>query len=161
MNGEKKDFCILLWSKKDITIDNIDLKRSIESDAPGAEIHIVNLDDLRQMEITALKSLLDHYSKKSILIISSSEEAEKMDFWKLGFIMGKVSIIGKEGKIIGFIKGDKTSSFQILSDLLLTCESEIEIKREIKNLMKDMGIETKFKIEEYTAGKRAAGKEET
>jgi len=83
-----------------------------------------------------------------------------MDFWKLGFIMGKVSIIGKEGKIIGFIKGDKTSCFQILSDLLLKCESEIEIKREIKNLMKDMGIETKFKIEEYTAGKRTAGKEE-
>jgi len=27
--------------------------------------------------------------------------------------------------------------------------------------MKDMGIETKFKIEEYTAGKRAAGTEET
>jgi hypothetical protein len=46
-----------------------------------------------------------------------------------------------------------------LSDLLSICESEIEIKREIKNLMKDMGIETKFDIKEFTAGKRAAGKE--
>ena len=77
--------------------------------------------------------------------------------------MGKVSVHGKGGKsrIIGFVKGDKTPCFQALSDMLSICESEIEVKREIKNLMKDLGIETKFDIKEFTAGKKTAGKEGT
>ena len=158
MNGEKKDFCILSWSGEDIKVDNVDLKLTIQSDAPGAEIHVVNLGDLRQMGVKDLKSFLDGFSEKTALIISSSEEAENMDFWKLGFIMGKVSI-GK-ARIIGFVKGDQTSCFQALSDLLLICKNEIEIKREIKNLMKDLGIETKFDLKEYTAGKKAAETEE-
>ncbi|HUV02146.1 MAG TPA: hypothetical protein VMW67_01640 [Desulfobacteria bacterium] len=158
MNGEKKDFCILSWSGEDIKVDNVDLKLTIQSDAPAADVHVVNLSDLRQMGVKDLKSLLDGFSEKTALIISSSEEAEDMDFWKLGFIMGKVSI-GK-ARIIGFVKGDQTSCFQALSDLLLICKNEIEIKREIKNLMKDLGIETKFDLKEYTAGKIAAETEE-
>jgi hypothetical protein len=152
MNGEKKDFCILLWSGEDIKIDNEDLGLIIQGDAPGAKIHVVNLGDIRQMGVRDLKSFLDGFSEKSVLIFSSSEETENMDFWKLGFIMGKVSVHDKGGKarIIGFVKGDQTS------DLLSICESEIEIKREIKNLMKDMGIETKFDLKEFTAGKRTA-----
>lgn len=159
MNGEKKDFCILLWSGEDIKINDENLRLIIQSDAPDAEIHVVNLEDLRQMGVMDLKSFLDGYSEKSVLVISSSEEAEKMDFWKLGFIMGKVSAHSKgcKARIIGFAKGDQTYCFQELSDLLLKCETEIEIKREIKNLMKDLGIETKFDIKEFTAGKRTAG----
>jgi hypothetical protein len=158
MNGErKKDFCILLWSGEDIKINNEDLKLAIQSDAPSAEIHVVNLGDLRQMGVMDLTSFLEGFSEKSVLIISSSEEAKNMDFWKLGFIMGKVSKKG-EARTIGFVKEDQTSFFQELSGLLPICENEIEIKREIKNLMKDMDIGSKFKLKEYTAGKRAAGK---
>jgi hypothetical protein len=164
MNGEKKDFCILLWSGEDIKINNEDLKLIIQGEAPGAKIHVVNLEDLQQMGIKDLKSFLDGFSEKSVLIFSSSEEAKDMDFWKLGFIMGKVSVHGKGGKsrIIGFVKGDRTYCFQALSesDLLSKCASEIEIKREIKNLMKDMDIKTKFDLKEYKAGKRVAGMEE-
>ena len=72
--------------------------------------------------------------------------------------MGKVSI-GK-ARIIGFVKGDQTGCFQAMSDLLLLCKNEIEIKREIKNLMRDLGIGTKFKLNEYTAGKRVAKTED-
>jgi len=89
MNGEKKDFCVLLWSKKDITIDNIDLKRSIESEAPGAEVHIVNLDDLRQMEIAALKSLLDHYSKKKCTHYQFLRGSRKNGFLETWLYHGK------------------------------------------------------------------------
>jgi hypothetical protein len=159
MNGEKKDFCILLWSGEDIKISNEDLRLIIQREAPGVEIHVVNLEDLRQISVRDLKSFLDVYSEKSVLIISSSEEAEKMDFWKLGFIMGKISVYGK-ARIIGFVKGDRTRCFQELSDLFSICKSEIEIKREIKNIMSDMHIETKFDIKEFMAGKRAAGTEE-
>lgn len=157
MNGEKKDFCILSWSGEDIKVDNVDLKHTIQSDAPAAEVHVVNLSDLREMGVKDLKRFLDGFSEKSVLIISSSEEAENMDFWKLGFIMGKVSI-GK-ARIIGYVKGEQTSCFQALSDLLLICKNEIEIKSEIKNLMKDLGIASKFDIKEYKAGKKAAGTE--
>ena len=162
MSGEKKDFCILLWSGEEIKINNEDLGLIIQGDAPDAKINVVNLEDLRQMGVKGVKSFLDGFSEKSVLIFSSSEETENMDFWKLGFIMGKVSVHGKGGKarIIGFVKGDQTHCFQELSDLLSICESEIEIKREIKNLMKDMGIETKFDINEFTAGKKTAGMEE-
>jgi len=162
MNGEKKEFWILLWSGEDIKIDNEDFKLIIQGDAPDAEIHVVNLENLQQMGIKDLRSFLDGFSEKSVLIFSSSEEAKNMDFWKLGFIMGNVSVHGKGGKarIIGFVKGNQTHCFQELSDMLLICESEIEIKREIKSLMKEMGIETKFDLKEYTAGKKTAGMEE-
>jgi hypothetical protein len=154
MNGEKKNFYILLWSREDITIDNESLKLIIESEAPGTKIQIMNLGHLQDMRIKKLKSFLEHYSERSVLIISSSEEAEDMDFWKLGYIMGKVSV---PERIIGFVKGDQTSCFQELSDLLSTCESETDIKEEIKGLMEDMGIETVFDVEAWGAGKRSAG----
>ena len=74
MNGEtKKDFCILLWSGEDIKINNEDLKLAIQTDAPSAKIHVVNLVDLRQMGVMGLTRLLERFSEKSVLIISSSD----------------------------------------------------------------------------------------
>ncbi len=70
MNGEKKDFCILLWSGEDIKINNEDLRLIIQSDAPSAEINVVNLGDIRQMGVRDLKSFLDGFSEKSVLIFS-------------------------------------------------------------------------------------------
>ena len=173
MNGEKKEkvkvIYILVWSREDIPTDKKKLKSIIESAAPGVEIHIRNLWDLKQLGVKGFADFLDVYSGKSILIISPLEEAEKMDFWKLGFIMGEVVVHSKKGKeskarIIEFVKKDQPRLFSDLGELLPTCESESEIKTRIKTVMEDMGIEVEFKFEDFTSGNRLAKpdrKEET
>lgn len=118
MSGEKEDFHILLWSREDIKIDNEDLDSMIQREAPGVEIYIEDFEDLREMELSDLKSFLDDYLENSVLIISPSEKAENMHSWKLGFIMGKLSVKKGKARIIVFVKGDQTSCFQGLGGLL-------------------------------------------
>ena len=160
MSGEKEDFHILLWSKEDIKIDNEDLVLMVKREAPGVEIYINDFEGLREMEVSDLKSFLDDHLENSVLIISSSEKAENMHSWKLGFIMGKLSVKKGKARIIVFVKGDQTSCFQELGGLLSICESEIKIKRDIKSVIKDIGIKIKYDSAEYAPGKKAAGKEE-
>ena len=69
--SEKKDFWIILWSTEDITIDNIDLKTSIESEAQGAEVTIVTLNDIKKMNLRNLISFLETFSGKSALYSKS------------------------------------------------------------------------------------------
>jgi hypothetical protein len=65
------------------------------------------------------------YSEKSVLIISSSDEAKNMDYWRLGYIMGNVSVPvsvhGKRGRgkarIIGFVKNGQNHCLQEVSDI--------------------------------------------
>ena len=159
MSGEKEDFHILLWSREDIKIDNMDIDSMIQREAPGVEIYIEDFEDLREMELSDLKSFLDDYLENSVLIISPSEKAENMHSWKLGFIMGKLSVKKGKARIIVFVKGDQTSCFQGLGGLLSICKDEIKIKRDIKSVIKDMGIKVKYDPKEFTTAKRTAGME--
>jgi hypothetical protein len=174
MNGEKKekvkDIYILLWSREDIPTDKKKLKTYIESEAhSNVDIQIKDLCDLQQLDVRGCWDFLDHFSRKSILFISPLEEAENMDFWKLGFIMGGVVVHSKEGKeskprIIEFVKKDQPRFFPDLRDLLPTCKNESQIKTRIKTVMEDMGIEVEIKFEDFTSGNRLAKsdrKEET
>ena len=165
MNGEKKEegknFFILVWSMEDIKIYNEELGLVIKSEVPSVNTEVVDLRDLREMGIMDLKRFMDDHSEKSVLIISSSEEAKNEDYWRLGFIMGNVLVHGKKGKarIIGFVKKGQTDCFQKVSDLLSKCKNENEIKAEIKSLMKDMGIWVEYDRNDYMTGKRVAVKE--
>jgi hypothetical protein len=174
MNGEKKekvkDIYILLWSREDIPTGKKKFKTHIESEAhSNVEIHIKDLCDLQQLDVKGFVDFLDVHLRKSILIISPLEEAENMDFWKLGFIMGGVVVHSKEGKesktrIIEFVKKDQNRFFPDLREFLPTCENESEIKTRIKTVMKDMGIEVDLKFADFTSGNRLAKpdrKEET
>ena len=162
MSDLKKEFCIILWSTKDIKIDNIELKRALENDAPNADITIVNIEDIKHMKIRGLKKLLDNYSDNSALLICSSEEdLENLDYWKLGFVMGKISIQSKDGnkRIIGYLTENKDSVLKEIYELFEVCDNEIEIKTEINSLMKSVGIETKFDFKEFKAAHKIAKKE--
>ena len=158
--SEKKEFWIILWSTEDITIDNIDLKTSIESEAQGAEVTIVTLNDIKKMNLRNLISFLETFSGKSALIVSPSKELDNVDFWKLGFVMGKMPFKKKEKKItpiIAFLKGDENSFFNEIIELCpRTVDDPIEIKREMKALLQEIGISTKFDLTEFTAGKKIA-----
>ena len=159
MSDSKKDFCIILWSTEDIKIDTIDLKRALEIDSDDANITIVNLEDIKQMKIKNLKRLLDNYSDKSALLVCSSEEdLDNLDFWKLGFVMGKMPVQSKDGKkrVISYSTENKTSLFEELSELFEICDTELEIKYEMKYLMKSVGIETKFELKEFTTASNIA-----
>lgn len=159
---DKQEFLIILWSSEDIKIDNIELKRSIESEAPGADVTIINIEDIKQMGLRDLKKFLDTYSENSALIISSSkQDLQNVDFWKLGFVMGKMSLQGiNKVPIFAFLKGEKNSFFEDLRELCFeTCDSEVKIKREMKLLMKDIGISTKFDIEEFKSAKKISEKD--
>ena len=175
MSGEKKEkvkdiVYILLWSKGDIPTDKEKLQTTIESAAySNVNIQIRDLQDLQQMDVKGFVDSLDIFSGKSILLISPLEEAENMDFWKLGFIMGGVVVHSKKGKkgkarIIEFVKNDQTRFFSDLSELLSTCKDESQIKTRIKTVMEDMGIEVEITFEDFTSGGRLAKsdrKEET
>ncbi len=160
--SEKKQFWIILWSTEDITIDDVDLKRSIESDA-DAKVDILTLEDLKQMDLGKLRSLLDTFSGKSALIVSPSKELESIDFWKLGFAMGRMPFQMENKKIvtpiIAFVKGDKNSFFNEISQLCpKIVEDPIGIKREMKALMQELGISTMFDVAEFRSGKKLADK---
>jgi len=162
MSDLKKEFCVILWSTKDIKIDNIELERALKNDAPDADITIVNFEDIKQMKIRGLKRLLDNYPENSALLICTSEEdLENIDYWKLGFIMGKISIQSKDGKrrIIGYLTENKDSVLKEINELFEVCDNEIEIKTEINSLMKYVGIETKFDFKEFKAAHKIAKKE--
>lgn len=162
MSDLKKEFCVILWSTKDIKIDNIELERALKNDAPDADITIVNIEDIKQMKIRGLKRLLDNYPENSALLICTSEEdLENIDYWKLGFIMGKISIQSKDGKrrIIGYLTENKDSVLKEINELFEVCDNEIEIKTEINSLMKYVGIETKFDFKEFKAAHKIAKKE--
>ena len=156
MSGEQEDFYILVWSSEDIKVDGEDIDLMIQRDVPpDVKIKIQDFKSLREMEVTKLKRILDHNPKSSVLIISSSEKAENLHSWKLGFIMGTLYVYSEKGRarIIGFKKGN---SFEELDHFLLSkCDTESEIKEEITHLIK-----TKYKSEIYTYGSRTAGKEE-
>jgi len=161
--SEKKDFWIILWSTEDITIDNIDLKRSIESEAKDAEVTIVTLNDIKNMNIKNFVSLLETCYEKSALIVSPTNELDSVDFWKLGFVMGKMPFQLKDKKItplFAYLKGDKNSLFSDISETChRTVDNPIEIKREMKAVLQELGINSKFDIKDFTYGKNIAGKE--
>ena len=161
MNGNKKDFFILVWSREKIKIDNEELGLVIRSEA-SVNAKVRDLKDIREMGITGLKRFMDDHSEKSVLIISSSDEEKNMDYWRLGYIMGNVSVHGKKGKarIIGFVKNGQNHCLQEVSDILSKCKNEEEIKAEIKSIMKDMGFWVEYNKNDYTAGKTVAEKEE-
>ena len=152
MNEEKEDFYILVWSREDIKVEGEDLDLMIQREAPpGVKIKIRDFKKLREMKVKELKSILDYYPKSSVLIISSSEKAEDMHSWKLGFIMGQLYVYSEKGRarIIGF---KKENSFEELDHFLLSkCDTESDIKEEITNLIK-----TEFKSVIYTYGSRTA-----
>lgn len=158
--SDKKDFWIILWSTDDITIDKIDLKRSIESEAQGADVTIVTLKEIKQMTLKNFIRFLDTFSGKSALIVSSSKELENVDFWKLGFVMGRMPFQHKDKKItpiIAFLKGEKNTLFQEISELCPTTVGDaIEIKREMKALLQELEISPKFEVTEFTSGKKLA-----
>ena len=162
MNGEKKeerkDFFILEWSGENIGIHNLTLESVIRSEVPSAKTNVLHLSDLKNMGISDLKRFMEDNSEKSMLIVSSSDEAKNMDYWRLGFIMGNVSAHGKKGKarIIGFVKNGQNHCLQKLSNILSKCKNEEEIKAEIKSIMKDMGYWVEYNENDYKAGKRVA-----
>jgi hypothetical protein len=160
--NDKKDFWIILWSMEDITIDNIDLKRSIESEIQDAEVTIVTLKDIKQMDLGRLRRLLDTHSGKSALIVSPSKELGNEDYWKLGFVMGRMSFQLQDKKIapiVAFLKGEKNSFFHEISKLCTTTvEDPIDMKGEIKALMQELGISTKFVLTEFTSAKKVTEK---
>lgn len=166
MNGEKKeerkDFFILEWSGENIKIHNLKLESVIRSEVPSVNTNVLHLSDLKNMVISDLNRFMEDNSEKSMLIISSSDEAKNMDYWRLGYIMGNVSVHGKKGKarIIGFVKNGQNHCLQEVSDILSKCKNEEEIKAEIKSIMKDMGFWVEYNKNDYTAGKTVAEKEE-
>ena len=162
MSNLKKEFCVILWTTKDIKIENIELKRALMKDAPDADIKIVNFEDIKHMKIKGLKRLLNNYSDNSALLICSTEEyLSNLDYWKLGFVMGKISIRSKDGnkRIIGYLTENKDSVLKEIYELFEVCDNEIEIKTEINSLMKYVGIETKFDFKEFKAAHKIAKKE--
>ena len=162
MSDLNKEFCVILWSTKDIKINNIELERALKNDAPDADITIVNFEDIKHMKIRGLKRLLDNYSDNSALLICSTEEdLNGLDYWKLGFVMGKISIQGTDGnkRIIGYLKENKDSVLKEIYELFEVCDNEIEMKTEINSLMKSVGIETKFDFKEFKAAHKIAKKE--
>ena len=75
--------------------------------------------------------------------------------------MGKMSLQGKNKiPIFAFLKGEKNSFFEDLCELCFeTCDNEVEIKRELKLLMKDIGINTKFDVKEFKSAKKISEKD--
>ena len=162
MSNLKKEFCVILWTTKDIKIENIELKRALMKDAPDADIKIVNFEDIKHMKIKGLKRLLNNYSDNSALLICSTEEdLNNLDYWKLGFVMGKISIRSKDGnkRIIGYLTENKDSVLKEIYELFEVCDNEIEMKTEINSLMRSVGIETKFDLKEFKAAHKIAKKE--
>lgn len=161
--NDKEEFRIILWSTENIRIDGTSLDEIIGYEAPSVNVKIVaKLAQLKDMKLKKYNKFLDTVSEKSALIISSKEKLDDIDLWKLGFAMGKMSYKIK-GKIpaIAFVKGDKTSFFEELSELCSeTCENVDDLKTELKVLMNEFGIKgITIDATDFTSAKKVAGKE--
>lgn len=161
MSDSKEDFYIIFWSTediKDIKIENIDLITALQSEA-NANIGIVKLEDIKRMKTYKLRQLLEDLPKKSALLVCSTEEKlDDLDFWKLGYVMGKMSIgEGGNKRIIGYVREDENKFYNNnIKDLVSPCDTEIDVKSQMKSLFRSMGIETKFDVEEFKSASKAS-----
>lgn len=155
---DQKEFWIILWSTEDIKVEGVDLKVSINSDLEAKDVdtkvETVDLKKIKEMGLSGLKDFLDTNSDKALIVCSPKEKLEDVDFWKLGFVMGKLCK-NKKTPIISFLKGDIDSFFNQIRECCYTsCDSEIAVKTKMKLLMQDFGIYAKYSVEEFTKGKK-------